>query len=41
MKFASFETFSKARYGNLMRTALSLAVTDLLKELTYERDADH
>jgi len=41
MKFAGFETFSKARYSNLVRTALSLAVTDLLKELTYECDADH
>lgn len=41
MKFAGFEIFNNARYGNLVKTALSLAVTDLLKELTYERDADH
>ncbi|QLK59292.1 transcriptional regulator [Enterobacteriaceae bacterium Kacie_13] len=40
MKFAGFEIFNNARYGNLVRTALSLAVTDLLKELTYERNAD-
>ena len=40
MKFAGFEIFNNARYGNLVRTALSLAVTDLLKELTHERNAD-
>lgn len=41
MKYAGFEIFNTARYGDLVKTALSLAVTDLLKELTYERDADH
>ena len=41
MKYAGFEIFNTARYGGLVKTALSLAVTDLLKELTYERDADH
>jgi len=41
MKYAGFEIFNNARYGNLVKTALSLAVTDLLKELTDERDADH
>lgn len=40
MKYAGFEIFNNARYSNLVRTALSLAVTDLLKELTYERNAD-
>lgn len=41
MKFAGFEIFNNARYGSFVRTALSLAVTDLLKELTHESDVDH
>jgi DNA-binding MltR family transcriptional regulator len=34
MKFSSFEVFNTERYGNMIKTGLTLAVTSLLKELT-------
>lgn len=36
MKFSSFEVFNTERYGNMVKTGLTLAVTSLLKELTNE-----
>jgi len=40
MKFSDFSLYSDARYGNMVKTALTLAVTSLLKELRHERDVD-
>jgi DNA-binding MltR family transcriptional regulator len=33
MKFSDFNLYSETRYGNMVKTALTLAVTSLLKEL--------
>ncbi|BCG08089.1 MULTISPECIES: MltR family transcriptional regulator [Buttiauxella] len=35
MKYSDFSIYSEVRYGNLVKTALSLAVTSLLKELVW------
>lgn len=35
MKYSDFSIYSEARYGGLVKTALSLAVTSLLKELVW------
>jgi DNA-binding MltR family transcriptional regulator len=40
MKFSSFEVFNTERYGNMIKTGLTLAVTSLLKELTNENSAN-
>ncbi|CNC54210.1 MltR family transcriptional regulator [Yersinia intermedia] len=36
MKFSDFTIFNQTRYGNMVKTGLTLAVTSLLQELTYE-----
>jgi DNA-binding MltR family transcriptional regulator len=40
MKFSSFEVFNVERYGNIVKTGLTLAVTSILKELTDESDVE-
>ena len=36
MKYADFSVYSKARYGEMVKTVLTLAITSLLKELVCE-----
>lgn len=40
MKFSSFEVFNVERYGNIVKTGLTLAVTSILRELTDESDVE-
>ncbi len=39
MKFSDFNVFSKERYGNMVKTGLTLAVTSLLQEFAHESGA--
>lgn len=41
MKFSDFSIYSETRYGNMVKTALTLAVMSLLKELDCEGETEY